>query len=288
MLNGFRLSLTSGKPVSTDGTTSSTIYLTPYVSGTIEVYYNGRWKLIRSSEISLSLTSLGLSNNTNYDIFVYWNNELSRIALELYPWTGDTSRTLPLERKDGVLVKGGDYTRRYVGTCRTVSTTQVTDSVTKRFLWNHYNRLDRAVSVVDSTNTWTFIAANLVSMWQGANGATGSNKVEYVTGDPDSQVPIVFRAQGMTHGANSLAATFVAAAGIGTFATGTNNAQLYGCQPQSLTLYTPSFADLITNATMGHQTVYWLDGSNSSGVFGYIGDNGTTSAQTGMVGKIQG
>lgn len=288
MLNGFRLSLTSGSPVSADGTTSSTIYLTPYVSGTIEVYFNGRWKLVRSNEISLSLTSLGLSNNTNYDIFVYWNSTLNRLALELYSWQSDTNRTFPLERQDGVLVKGGDHTRRYVGTCRTVSTTQITDSTTKRFLWNHYNRLDRAMSVIDSTNTWTFIAAFLVSAWQGANGATGSNKVEYVAGDPDSQVPMVFRAHGLAHGVNSLDARFVAAAGIGTFATGTNNAQLYGSQPQSLTLYTPSFADLITNASLGHQTVYWLDGQNTSGVFGYAGDNGTTSAQTGMVGKIQG
>jgi hypothetical protein len=288
MLNGFRLSLTSGSPVSTDGTTSTTIYLTPYISGTIELYFNGRWKLIKSNEVSISLTSLGLSNNTNYDIFAYWDNITHAVKLELVAWAGDGARNIALTRQDGVLVKISDTTRRFVGTCRTVSTTQVTDSVTKRFLWNHYNRLDRAMSVVDSTNTWTFIAANLVSEWQGANGATGSNKVEYVAGDPDSYVPIVFRAQGMAHGANSLTSTFVAASGIGLFATGTNNATLYGSNPQSLTLYTVNFADLITNATMGHQTVNWLDGSNSSGIFGYVGDNGTTSAQTGMVGKIQG
>ncbi len=289
MLNGFRLSLTSGSAVSAEGTTASTIYLMPYTSNAIEVFFNNKWKFVRTNDL-VSLALSGLTSGSNYDVFAYWQDQPTpKLQLELQQWSDATNRLIALQRQDGVLVKSTDFSRRYLGTCRTTSTTQVPDTTSKRFLWNYYNRVDRILSVVDSTDTWTFIAGNLSPTYQPANGAvTGSNRVEYVSGDPENSVTLVVHAQGLAHGANSLTSSFTAAAGIGQDSGVVNNATIYGSNLISLTLYTPSYSELITTSFLGRRVLYWEDGSNSSGIFGYIGDNGTTITQTGMIGKIQG
>lgn len=290
MLNGFRLSLTSGQSISADGATSTTVYLVPHLHGKIELYSGTEWVVYTTSQISLVLGTL--VSDTNYDVFAYYNSELSTVALELGPaWynsgsrTADDSITPGLIRLNGVYVKDGDLTRLYLGTLRTSSTTQTIDSTSKRFLWNYYNRVDRILSVTDATNTWTYAGSNNSANWRGANGST-SSKVELVTGLTASEA--TFRAHNICIAANSATADYIASTGIGLSHSGSNSAQLYGCNPNSLTLYMTTQAECQTFLTIGYRTTWWLDGNNKSGNTGYIGDNNTTVAQSGMVGVMQG
>lgn len=180
---GGRITTESGVSVSTsDRTSQSTIYYTPHTHNLIGLYDGTSWKLHTFTERSLSLSSL--TSGKNYDVFLYDNS--GTLTLELSAaWTTDTARADALTTQDGVHVKSGATTRRYLGTIRTTGTTTTEDSAGgtttnvggKRFVWNLYNRVARYLAVIDTTNTWSYNTAS----WRYANNNSG-NRVEYVVG----------------------------------------------------------------------------------------------------------
>ena len=139
-----RLTLTTGVPVTTsDVTAATTVYFTPYKGNQIGLYSGSTWNLFAFSEISLSLS--GYTADKNYDIWVYDNS--GTVTLDSTVWTNDTTRATELTTQDGVYVKSGATTRRYVGTIRITGTTgQTEDSLTKRFVWNYYNQVGRPMA----------------------------------------------------------------------------------------------------------------------------------------------
>ena len=170
-----RLTLTSGTPVTTsDVTAATTIYFTPYKGNQIGLYSGATWNLFAFSEISLSLS--GYTADKNYDIWVYDNS--GTVTLDSTVWTNDTTRATALTTQDGVYVKSGATTRRYVGTIRITGTTgQTEDSVTKRFVWNHYNQEPRLLLKTVSTASWTYQTAT----YRQCNADT-ANQVDLVAG----------------------------------------------------------------------------------------------------------
>ncbi len=154
-----RLTLESGVPISTtDQSAKTTLYYTPYVGDQIAVYDgSSAWSNLTFTETSLSLA--GLTADKNYDIFGYDNS--GTFALESLVWSDDTTRATALTRQNGVLVKTGATTRRYLGTIRINSTGgQCEDTETQRFAWNMYNRVNRRLYLAEetshtySTGTW--------------------------------------------------------------------------------------------------------------------------------------
>jgi hypothetical protein len=139
-VNG-RLTLETAVPVSlSDQTAKTTIYFTPYLGNQIGLYSGTAWAALSFSEVSLALGTL--TANTNYDVFAY--NNAGTLALELSAsWTSDIARADALTLQDGVYVKSGAPTRRYLGSFRTVSATTTEDSVVNRFVFNYYNRVPR-------------------------------------------------------------------------------------------------------------------------------------------------
>lgn len=136
-----RLTTESGVPLSTsDRTAQGTIYYAPYVGTRIALYDGTGWKLHTFTERSLALSSL--TSGKNYDVFLYDNS--GTLTLELSAaWTNDTTRADALGTQDGVTVKSGTPTRRWLGTIRTTGTASTEDSLTKRFVWNWQNREPR-------------------------------------------------------------------------------------------------------------------------------------------------
>src|SRR5690606_6570024 len=121
-----RLTLTSNTPVTiSDVTGATSVYYTPYI-GRVESVYNGTiWQLLPFTQLTISLPS---TTNTNYDVFVYGNNGVLT-ADSPVAWTNDTTRATALAYQDGVLVKSGDATRKFLGSFRTGSVSgQVADS----------------------------------------------------------------------------------------------------------------------------------------------------------------
>jgi len=172
---GGRLTLTSGIPVTSGDITAATVlYFTPYMGNKIELYYAGEWTEYLFNELSLSLS--GYTADKNYDIFIY--NNSGTLTLESVAWTNDTTRATALTTQDGVYVKSGDSTRRYLGTIRTTSTTgQCADSANKRYCWNYYNRVNK-----HSWKASDWVGHNYSSSsWRYWNNDS-SFKIEFVTG----------------------------------------------------------------------------------------------------------
>ena len=161
LLNDFRLTLTSATPVTTaDVTGAGTVYCTPYKGNRIALYDGSTWNLRTSAEFSLALSAL--TSGKPYDIFCYDNATVP--TLEFLVWTNDTTRATALVYQDGVLVKSGATTRRYLGTMYTTGVATTEDSYAKRYLWNYYHRVLRQArgtfSADRTTTSATFAEIN--------------------------------------------------------------------------------------------------------------------------------
>jgi len=176
-----RLTLSSGTPVTTANVVAATtVYFSPYTGNRISLYDGTRWTIYTFTELSLSLS--GFTADKNSDIFIYDN--AGTLALERTEWTNDTTRATALAVHDGVLVKSGAITRRYLGTIRTTGTTgQCEDSEAKRFVWNYYNRVRRPFSCEESATSWSYSTSN----WRYHNNSS-ANRVEFVIGVAEDSV----------------------------------------------------------------------------------------------------
>lgn len=184
-VNDFRLTLTSATPVTTsDVSTATTLYATPYKGKKIALHNGNFWEELVSNEFSLALGTL--TSGKNYDVFCY--NNAGSPALEFLAWTSDSARATALAYQDGILVKSGDATRRYLGSFRTISTTQTCDTERQRLLWNYYHRVNKPVKVRESTANWTYNTATP----RYANG-NSNNRVEVLVGVVEDTVAIHLR-----------------------------------------------------------------------------------------------
>ncbi|MCZ2344468.1 MAG: hypothetical protein LC104_22130 [Bacteroidales bacterium] len=182
-LAGGRLSTESGVSVSSSNRTSqSTIYYVPYEHDQLAVYNttNTRWVSKQIPNSGLSVVLSGLSAGYNYDIFAYESSSaVDGVAMELGSvWTDNHTRATSLAVQNGVLVKSGDASRRYLGTIRTTGTTTTEDSTTKRFVWNHENKVSRRM-VDDLLAVHSYTNA---STWRAFNNNINTPKIEWVQG----------------------------------------------------------------------------------------------------------
>jgi uncharacterized protein (DUF2147 family) len=171
----FRMTLTTGVPVTTsDVTAATTIYVAPYKGNRIALYDgSATWNILTSAEMSIAVPA---TTATMYDLFCYDN--AGTATLEALAWTNDTTRATALTTQNGVLVKTGAVTRRYLGSFRTAGVSgQTEDSLANRFVWNYYNRVRRPMRVAEASASWNYSTATI----RQANGAAG-NLVSFVIG----------------------------------------------------------------------------------------------------------
>lgn len=248
--------------------------LTPSGYGRIALYDGTRWNLylVAGESISLSLT---LTSATVYDVFVYDNS--GTITLETLAWTSATGRATALAIQDGVLVKSGATTRRYMGTIYAVGTNITEDSVNRRFVWNYYHRARRYMYTYDSTDSWNYTTAT----WRSANNSA-ANKIEFVQGLNDRAVS----AQTMIMALSTSAKTI--ASGIGVDSTSVNSALLFGTNMSANQYHqVESFYHGMTG--IGYHFLQWLEYSGTGGTTTWYGDGGVpTALQGGITGWIWG
>ena len=170
-----RLTLTSGTPVTTPDVTGATnIYYTPYKGTKIGLFDgSSTWNILTFAETSLPLGTL--TSGLTYDLFAY--NNSGTLALEFSAWSNATTRATALVYQNGILVKSGATTRRYLGTFYTTSSTTTEDSASKRFVWNYYNRVLRYAYIADTADSHSYT----VAAWRIWNNNT-ANKIQFVVG----------------------------------------------------------------------------------------------------------
>ena len=209
----FRLTLTSNTPVMTSEVlAATTLYLTPYLGNKIALYNGSAWDVIESSEVNISLSTVAA--DTNYDVFAY--NNSGTLTLELLAWSnsgaGTSARATALAYQDGVLVRSGSTTRRYIGTIRGSASgqcqfsfggTSLDGTEAKLFVDNYYNKVRVKAFSGSSRTIWTYVASGQGSF----RAAIGSNtmRVSFVQGVIESCVVADYVVSAQTPVSNSTA-----------------------------------------------------------------------------------
>lgn len=265
-----RLTLTSGTPITTSdvtGASANTIYFTPYHGNKISVYSGSRWLLMSFTEVSVAVPATTV---TPFDIFAY--NNSGTLTLETVNWTNDSTRATALTTQNGVYVKNGATTRRYLGTARTTSSSgQTEDSVSKRYLWNVCNRVKKDMRAYDTTDTWTYTTAT----WRQANGAS-ANKVEFVLGLSEDLVTAISTT------INKNTNNFYSATGVGIDSTSTNSSTLMGNWAVNSSVGTQHSSYYYGHPAVGYHYLAWLEISEAVGTSTWVGDAGLSYVQTGL------
>lgn len=270
-----RLTLTTATPVTTsDVTAATTLYFTPYLGSRIALYDgSAAWVGLNFSEVSIAIPSTTV---TMYDVFAYSN--AGTLTLELTAWTNDTTRATALTTQNGVLVKSGATTRRYLGSIRTTGVSgQTEDSLAKRFVWNMYNRRQRAMSVTPSVDTYTYTTLT----WRQMNN-DAANQLDFVRGLDEDAV----NARSIQFAANSSAGIFVSG-GIGldttTARTGINPAVWSPAANYEFAI--PSVYTGFPG--LGRHFLSLNETSQASGTTTWRGDGGNpTLVQAGIIGEV--
>jgi hypothetical protein len=177
-----RLTLSTGVSVPpAEIASSATVFFTPTIGSRVALYVTGfGWRVYEFSELSVSVAAYAIDKNL--DVFVYDSD--GSLALDLVEWSNATLRATALVYQDGVLVKSGALTHRYLGTVRKSGAGVTCDTKLKRFVWNFYNRYDRTLLVLEPTDSWTYATANI---WQSLNNSA-ANRVQFVIGWDDTLV----------------------------------------------------------------------------------------------------
>lgn len=265
----FRLTLTSGTPVTTsDVTGATTIYASPYKGNSIGLYDGTNWHVRTSAEFSLALGTL--TSGKPYDVFCYDNAGVP--TLEFLVWTNDTTRATALTKQNGVYVKTGATTRRYLGTFYTTAATTTEDSENKRFLWNYYNRVQRQMRVTVGNDTWNYTTFTI----RQANGAAG-NQLSMVIGVSEDAVD----ANILSSAANTNVGV-CAQVGVGVDSTTTFSG--FGFRPYTVSLVANYPFGLSASwrglPGVGYHYLSWNEISAATGTTTFYGDNGDTNYWT--------
>lgn len=274
-----RLTLTTLMPVATSNDTAkTTVYFTPYCGNRIAIYNGTVWRLYTFSEISIAVPN---TTNTNYDVFIYDN--AGTLTLETAAWSSDTSRApnFNLTTQNGVFVKSGATTRRYLGSFRTTGTSgQTENSTSRRFLWNYYHRKRLQLIANDSTDSWTYTT----NTWRAANNNTtpGIGRVDFILGYPEDSVQADYWVTAGQSGSNERTAS------VGLDSTSSPSGTYHATNiTDRVVVVGGEYAGL---PDAGYHFLQSLEISAANGTTTWFGDNGagTVRYKSGLTGHLFG
>jgi hypothetical protein len=190
------------------------------------------------------------------------------------------TRATALTTQDGVCVKTGATTRRYLGTAMSTDVSgQCEDSTSKRYLWNYYNRTLRVCRVVDTTNQWTYNSATPHAV----NANAAANRVEVVTGQSE-EITTVTSWSIPVPGLSVSGASLV---GIDTVATNSAQIVTWVANGASGNILAPAIAVYKGVLAVGYRTIYWTELARG-GTCTFLGDNNLSPEQAGLFAEIMG
>lgn len=273
---GGRLSVETGVCVSTtDQTAKTTLYYVPCRGNVVWLYNGTAWQSFAlTAQLSIAVPATTV---TLYDVFLYDNS--GTLTLELTAWTNDTTRATAIVKQNGVYVKSGATTRRYLGSFRTTgSSGQTEDSLAKRYVWNMDNRVASDMRVLEATNSWTYDG-----VFRCANGpVTCVNQLDFVYGVAEDLIDaqVIVSVSGNASGTPMYV-------GIGEDSTTTRDAAQLGSASYTLNvgIGTTLGASLKKRPAPGRHVWVWLESGGAATITWY-GDNGGTGVQSGIHGII--
>lgn len=274
---GGRLTLTSDTPVTTSDVTAATnLYITPDKSNVMPSYSatDAKYTNRTFSQITVSLS--GISNATNYDVFVRYS---SGWAGSLVAWSNSTTRATALARSStsGLLYKSGDEEYLYLGTIRASANNQCEDSTAKRYVWNMYNRVTRYIACADATNSWTYSTAAYQEAR--AQSSEGTSRVGFVRGLDDEAVT----ASSVAVWDQSTPQTSGIGIGLDSSTVNSSTGAWVSSPAVYLVTATVTYGGL---PGLGYHTLRRLEYGAGSGTTTWYGDNGATIFASGLKGTV--
>lgn len=288
-----RLTLESGVGVSTsDQSAKTTVYYTPYQGNLVPIYDGTQFIPTAFTELSQLTTDstkspAAVANNSNYDLFV-WSDSGTLRCTRGPAWTSDTGRgtgaaTTELELVKGlylnkVAITNGPAANRgtYVGTVRSNSSAQINDSVLLRMVWNAYNRRPRAMQVFESTDTWTYSTQGYRQMNNSA-----ANQLAFVRGLNEDAVEARVLAAALSSGGT---VRYVkAAVGLDSTTTRSGLAGVSTVSSSVQAMLNPSYYGF---PGLGYHYLAALEYGGGTDTQTWVGDSGTTTEQSGIIGQV--
>ena len=271
-----RLTLTSGTPVTTaDVTGATSVFFAPYAGNRIALYDGSSdWNVRTFTEITIAVGTIDAGKP--YDLFAYDNSGTVTFDAPL-AWTNDTSRATALTPQNGVLVKTGATTRRYIGTLYTTATTTTEDSYAKRFLWNYYNRVTRPMRVLEATSSWVYTTATL----RQARGSA-ANQLDFVCGMNETPVSAMIAA---TYANTSAGVNVLVSLGLDSTSATATGVVFNAAAGAAGSPHVP-VASLVTFPGVGRHYVVWLEYSTATGTTTWYSASALRSS--GIQGWIEG
>lgn len=264
-----RLTLTTGTPVMTSTVTAATtVYFTPYKGNYIALYDGSAdWDVVEFTEISLSLS--GYTANKNYDIWCYNNGGTA--TLESTVWTDNTTRATALAKQDGVYVKSGATTRRYLGTIRINSSGGQCDfelgglavggAIQSLYVWNYYNRVPVTTYTGDTTDYWIYTGG-----WRSANNSA-TYRLDLIVGVQEDIITASYNC-------------YIYTSGTANVGVGYDTTLAFSGSPSGMYAGQYAFAEYRTQPTAGYHYVQAVEAGFSGTSYFYGDDGAPTSNQS--------
>jgi hypothetical protein len=295
---GGRLTLESGVSVSTsDQTAKTTLYYAFHESNLVPIYDGSTWTSNVFTELSLALDNDSghtgyQQSGFNFDVFVYSASGTLRLATGP-AWTNDTTRSAAISRVSGRYVNTASITLRYgsgsgdtatvaanlatyVGTIRASANGQTEDSLAKRFVWNAYNRVPRAMQVHEATNSWAYSTG----AWQQANAST-ANQLAMVRGlneDVASADVLAICSSSTSTGRQVVVGIGVSSVSTPSGVRGINTVNSDGNRSVA--------ASYVGCPGLGYQYLAWIEYGAGTDTQTWLGDNNGAVVQSGITGRV--
>jgi hypothetical protein len=276
--NDFRLTGTSATPIMTaDLTSLSTVYLAQHKGNRIALYDGANWQLVQpGSEPSLAVT--GRTTDLPFDVFGYLN--AGTVTLEFLDWTNATTRATGLSRQDGIWIKSGDPTRRYLGSIRARSATTFhwvrngIDLPAKFDLFNVDNRVEFPWQVIATTNSWTYTTAT----WRQAQAST-NYQCDVMVGLQEESFTCIVAVS-----SRNSTISIPRQVGVGFDSTTVISGLAVATANVVASIECDQWARLVNMPAIGRHFYAWLEISTATGTCTWVGDDGALRLQSGMAG----
>lgn len=206
-----RVTLSTGVPVMTTTVSgATTVYYTPYQGNMVPLYDGTNMVPFQVAEISQLTTDAtkspaAVAASKIYDIFV-WNDAGTIRATRGPAWTNNTTRGYTFTMVDGIQLNTSAITNgpaalrgTFVGTIASNASSTIdfiygsnSSGGTAAVLnvWNMYNRISFATSVIDSGATYTYTSSTI----RQARGSVG-NQITYLLGQSEDSVYVTYQTE---------------------------------------------------------------------------------------------
>ena len=217
-----------------------------------------RWKM-RQMTGSLPFVAASSSTQTVWDFFAYWDG--SNVALEQVQWSSVTARATALVFQNGILVKNGDASRRYVGSgaIPTGFGSSWLDNSSGRCVANYYNRTLRTINVPFANASWSYASAT----WRPANNNSNQFAPILIPYDQYSNFELAYTCSVENNSGGW------GAVGIGVDSTSTNSAMFnnfLGFTGSTGNIRGMAQARYVGNPNIGLSKFYGLERTSASNV----------------------